>query len=148
MQFLSSTASLLSLSTILLTTTTLGFSPSHHQSSVKITAATTTTSTSSSSPFRHEESFSSADRVNEPWSRLNMAFKSSEEQSNIFDGPMALTKERDACGVGFVSNTQNGGKLYSPIKMHTCSQYLFTVQCSRSIQNQILNVVVCGASSN
>jgi hypothetical protein len=130
MQFLSSTASLLSLSTILLTTTTLGFSPSHHQSSVKITAATTT-STSSSSPFRHEESFSSADRVNEPWSRLNMAFKSSEEQSNIFDGPMALTKERDACGVGFVSNTQNGGKLYSPIKMHTCSQYLFTVQCSR-----------------
>lgn len=148
MQFLSSTASLLSLSTILLTTTTLGFSPSHHQSSVKNTAATTTTSTSSSSPFRHEESFSSADRVNEPWSRLNMAFKSSEEQSNIFDGPMALTKERDACGVGFVSNTQNGGKLYSPIKMHTCSQYLFTVQCSRSTQNQILNVVVCGASSN
>ena len=144
MQFLSSTASLLSLSTILLTTTTLGFSPSHHQSSVKNTAATTTTSTSSSSPFRHEESFSSADRVNEPWSRLNMAFKSSEEQSNIFDGPMALTKERDACGVGFVSNTQNGGKLYSPIKMHTCSQYLFTVQCSRSTQNQILNVVVWG----
>lgn len=148
MQFLSSTASLLSLSTILLTTTTLGFSPSHHQSSVKNTAATTSTS-SSSSPFRHEESSSSADRVNEqPWSRLNMAFKSSEEQSNIFDGPMALTKERDACGVGFVSNTQNGGKLYSPIKMHSCSQYLFTVQCSRSTQNQILNVVVCGASSN
>ena len=148
MQFLSSTASLLSLSTILLTTTTLGFSPSHHQSSVKNTAATTTSTSSSSSPFRHEESFSSADRVNESWSRLNMAFKSSEEQSNIFDGPMALTKERDACGVGFVSNTQNGGKLYSPIKMHTCSQYLSTVQCSRSIQNQILNVVVCGASSN
>jgi hypothetical protein len=108
MKFLSSTVSLLSLSTILLTTTTLGFSPSH-QSSVKNTAATTTAS--SSSPFRHEESFSSADRVNEPWSRLNMAFKSTEEQSNIFDGPMALTKERDACGVGFVSNTQNGGKL-------------------------------------
>lgn len=38
-----------------------------------------------------------------------MAFKTStDEQSNIFDGPMALTKERDACGVGFVSNTQNG----------------------------------------
>ncbi|MGK3735851.1 MAG: hypothetical protein ACI8RD_000706 [Bacillariaceae sp.] len=112
MKFLSSTVSLLSLSTILLTTTTLGFSPSH-QSSVKNTAATTT---SSSSPFlnpRHEESFSSAaDRhANEPWSRLNMAFKTStDEQSNIFDGPMALTKERDACGVGFVSNTQNGGK--------------------------------------
>jgi hypothetical protein len=122
MKFLSSTVNLLSLSTILLTTTTLGFSPSH-QSSVKNTATKTT---SSSSPFRHEESFSSADRVNEPWSRLSMAFKSTEEQSNIFDGPMALTKERDACGVGFVSNTQNGGKLYSPIKIlvqNTCSQY-------------------------
>ena len=49
-----------------------------------------------------------ADRA-EPWSRLDMAFDSSEG-SNIYDGPMALTKERDACGVGFVSNT-NEGKL-------------------------------------
>jgi hypothetical protein len=40
---------------------------------------------------------------------LNMAFKYSEEESNIYDGPMALTKERDACGVGFIANTQSGG---------------------------------------
>eukprot|EP00531_Pseudo-nitzschia_arenysensis_P012222 CAMPEP_0116150370 /NCGR_PEP_ID=MMETSP0329-20121206/19503_1 /TAXON_ID=697910 /ORGANISM="Pseudo-nitzschia arenysensis, Strain B593" /LENGTH=1625 /DNA_ID=CAMNT_0003646863 /DNA_START=226 /DNA_END=5103 /DNA_ORIENTATION=+ len=32
-----------------------------------------------------------------------MAFDASQ-QSNIYDGPMALTKERDACGVGFVAN--------------------------------------------
>jgi len=33
-----------------------------------------------------------------------MAFDASQG-SNIYDGPMALTKERDACGVGFVANT-------------------------------------------
>jgi len=37
------------------------------------------------------------------WTSLNMAFDNSE-RSNIYDGPMALTKERDACGVGFVAN--------------------------------------------
>jgi glutamate synthase (ferredoxin) len=41
-----------------------------------------------------------------------MAFKNdySEANSNIFDGPMALTKERDACGVGFVANALKGGE--------------------------------------
>lgn len=39
--------------------------------------------------------------------RLNMAFDASQ-QSNIYDGPMALTKERDACGVGFVANPTEG----------------------------------------
>lgn len=41
-----------------------------------------------------------------------MAFQNSEEDSNIFDGPLALTKERDACGVGFIANTQSGGKSF------------------------------------
>jgi glutamate synthase (ferredoxin) len=56
-------------------------------------------------------------QVRTPWfqdqssfTQLNMAFKESDKQSNIFDGPMALTKERDACGVGFIANTQSGGK--------------------------------------
>ena len=44
--------------------------------------------------------------------KLNMAFES-EKESNMFDGPMALTKERDACGVGFVANTASGGKIFS-----------------------------------
>ena len=43
------------------------------------------------------------------FTQLNMAFQSDKE-SNMFDGPMALTKERDACGVGFVANTKSGGK--------------------------------------
>lgn len=41
---------------------------------------------------------------------LQMAFQTAPEDSNIFDGPMALTRERDACGVGFIANTQSGGK--------------------------------------
>jgi hypothetical protein len=39
-----------------------------------------------------------------------MGFKYKQEESNIFDGPMAITKERDACGVGFIANTQSGGE--------------------------------------
>jgi hypothetical protein len=45
------------------------------------------------------------------WStHLFMAFDSTIEGSSIFDGHMALTKERDACGVGFIANTQSGGE--------------------------------------
>jgi glutamate synthase (ferredoxin) len=36
-----------------------------------------------------------------------MAFPS-DKPSNMFDGPLALVKERDACGVGFVANTKSG----------------------------------------
>ena len=43
------------------------------------------------------------------FTQLNMAFQD-DQPSNIFDGPMALTKERDACGVGFIANTKDGGK--------------------------------------
>lgn len=28
----------------------------------------------------------------------------------MFDGPMALTKERDACGVGFIANVKTEGE--------------------------------------
>jgi len=31
----------------------------------------------------------------------------------MFDGPRALVKERDACGVGFIANTQSGGEFFS-----------------------------------
>jgi len=37
------------------------------------------------------------------WTNLNMAFDSSQG-SNMFDGPMPLVRDRDACGVGFVAN--------------------------------------------
>ena len=37
-------------------------------------------------------------------SYLSMGYKYDPKNSNIFDGPLALTKERDACGVGFIAN--------------------------------------------
>ena len=44
-------------------------------------------------------------------SELKMAFNLKEgETSNMFEGPAPLTKERDACGVGFIANTKEGGK--------------------------------------
>lgn len=42
-------------------------------------------------------------------------------QSNMFEGPAPLVRERDACGVGFIANTQEGGE---------CSPCLFVVTCS------------------
>ena len=40
------------------------------------------------------------------------AFKLKDgETKNMFEGPAPLVKERDACGVGFIANTQSGGKL-------------------------------------
>lgn len=57
----------------------------------------------SSSSGHHEQ--------NKAMSELKMAFKLKEgETSNMFDGPAPLVKERDACGVGFIANTQAGGK--------------------------------------
>jgi glutamate synthase (ferredoxin) len=45
-------------------------------------------------------------------SKLQMAFELKEgETTNMFDGPLPITQERDACGVGFISNTQSGGKM-------------------------------------
>ena len=43
-------------------------------------------------------------------SKLQMAF-TTDKPSNMFDGPRALVKERDACGVGFIANTHSGGEL-------------------------------------
>ena len=39
---------------------------------------------------------------------LHMAFDKSQP-SNMFEGPLPLVKERDACGVGFIANTKTGG---------------------------------------
>jgi hypothetical protein len=65
--------------------------------------------------LRSPQRFQNDVEVKSPWSQdegsftqLNMAFDSSKP-SNMFDGPMALVKERDACGVGFIANTKSGG---------------------------------------
>ena len=32
------------------------------------------------------------------------------QETNMFEGPTPLVKERDACGVGFIANTSEGGE--------------------------------------
>jgi glutamate synthase (ferredoxin) len=49
----------------------------------------------------------SAEGYRSSWTRLHMAWKT-DQPTNMFDGPFALTKERDACGVGFIANTKSG----------------------------------------
>lgn len=58
-------------------------------------------------PSHHKPVVQNLAGRSETWTGLNMAFDASQG-SNIYDGPMALTKERDACGVGFVANTNEG----------------------------------------
>ena len=55
--------------------------------------------------------FGVSDRSPRASSKLSMAFplKKEGEETNMFDGPLALTRERDACGVGFIANTKSGG---------------------------------------
>lgn len=49
--------------------------------------------------------------------------------SNMFDGPAPLTKERDACGVGFIANTKSGDEfgthkvLQQGISALTCMEH-------------------------
>ena len=50
-------------------------------------------------------------RVGPATTALN-AFQLKEgERPNMFEGPAPLVKERDACGVGFIANTNSGGEL-------------------------------------
>lgn len=94
MHFLSSGKTnviLLWLSTVTIAPT-VAFLPPHQQSVVPKATVSTVSSNRDNS---------------QSWSALNMAFDSTQG-SNIYDGPMALTKERDACGVGFVANPNEG----------------------------------------
>ena len=43
------------------------------------------------------------------------------ETHNMFEGPTPLVKERDACGVGFIANTNSGG------------EYLIFFSCKRML---------------
>jgi hypothetical protein len=93
--------------------------------------------------------------VNTPWSQddcsftqLNMAFDS-DKPSNMFDGPMALTKERDACGVGFIANTKSGGtNMREILRFHSRREFcvlnfvfLFSVLQKNSVPTESLNRV-------
>jgi hypothetical protein len=61
------------------------------------------------SPLQRQPSLLPSEQRMSPKTQLNMAF-SKDKPSNMFDGPRALVKERDACGVGFIANTKSGGK--------------------------------------
>jgi hypothetical protein len=55
------------------------------------------------------------------------AFQLAEgETSNMFEGPAPLVKERDACGVGFIANTSEGGK--SVCSYDACVFFVVNVQ--------------------
>ena len=65
---------------------------------------------------------------NKAMSELKMAFNLKEgETSNMFDGPTPLVKERDACGVGFIANTKNGGKKVMLVDDHSVTFEICTI---------------------
>ena len=49
---------------------------------------------------------------NAPLTKLQAFHLPEGQSSNMFEGPTPLVKERDACGVGFIANTSEGGTLY------------------------------------
>lgn len=80
--------------------------------------------------------------VGSAWSRkllgesptnLNMAFQlESGKESNMFDGPMSLLRERDACGVGFIFNGKKEGKkicLSASQPLGYCQHHLDMMAC-------------------
>ena len=82
------------------------------------TALRSSSSSSSPSSIGTNNILDRFENVNEnrAMTELKMAFNLKEgETSNMFDGPTPLTKERDACGVGFIANTKTGGKPYASI---------------------------------
>ena len=70
----------------------------------------TNTITQTQQQFSQNSIINSQQQQDDSSTRLNMAFVLDENKkgSNMFDGPLALTRERDACGVGFIANTQSG----------------------------------------
>lgn len=62
---------------------------------------------SSASSGRNWDSSQSTWRIDSCSSVQSRLFAfQTDKPSNMFDGPMALVKERDACGVGFIANTK------------------------------------------
>ena len=67
---------------------------------------------SAASAFQTHVSSRHAVKVDHSATTALKAFQLKEgETKNMFEGPRPLVKERDACGVGFIANTQSGGEL-------------------------------------
>ena len=45
------------------------------------------------------------------------------ETQNMFEGPLPLVKERDACGVGFIANVNSGGEELLLRWCTSCEEY-------------------------
>ena len=76
--------------------------------------AVLTASAATSSIFAFQTQITSpyvtTNTINKP-TVLNAFQLKDGETHNMFEGPTPLVKERDACGVGFIANTNSGGEL-------------------------------------
>ena len=59
---------------------------------------------------------------NKPSTVLNAFQLKDGETHNMFEGPTPLVKERDACGVGFIANTNSGGEY---LIFYSCKRMLY-----------------------
>jgi hypothetical protein len=114
---------MLLLSAVLAVSPVAAFVPNHPNKQLLFTSTKkTTTSTSSQAKLLppanslwsqsicdSSSSSSSSSSSLSTSTQLSMAFRT-DKPSNMFDGPMALTKERDACGVGFIINAKTPGR--------------------------------------
>ena len=97
------------LALVLMAPSALAFLPESTKT-VSLASSTATSTTRSLQPLDSRPlAWSNAD------SACRMAFTTADDETttNMFDGPLALTKERDACGVGFVANPKLGGRFGS-----------------------------------
>ncbi|KAL7508201.1 hypothetical protein ACHAXN_005280 [Cyclotella atomus] len=79
---------------LFLLTNSNGFAPIHHVRHTASSSIATTTDINNKNALTTMQAFQLAEG----------------ETSNMFDGPAPLVKERDACGVGFIANTSEGGE--------------------------------------
>jgi glutamate synthase (ferredoxin) len=78
-------------------------------SSAALIAVIATSGSSYISSFQLQHGVTRRDSSNLERVTSLQAFKLKEgETKNMFEGPAPLVKERDACGVGFIANTQSG----------------------------------------
>jgi len=88
---------------------TLAFSPSRLSQLPRVSKSLAPQTEEVLPAFSSKSNVSPSSAYNRP-SHLSMGYKYDPKNSNIFDGPLALTKERDACGVGFIANPIQGGE--------------------------------------
>ena len=87
--------------------------------------ASSVTSTTSS-PWLKTQAMTTASTSTSTSTNLKMAWNVDPNDSNMFEGPAPLVKERDACGVGFIANTKNAANhkiLTQGLSALTCMEH-------------------------